>query len=61
MQAVRWLAGGDPGVIADAGLGIAAAGLTAAAAWGPAGLVGPAIVGPWWLRALLPLLMGAAL
>jgi signal transduction histidine kinase len=61
MQAVRWLEGGDPGVIADVGLGIAAAGLTAAAAWGPAGLVGPAVVGPWWLRALLPLLMGAAL
>src|SRR5580698_2588972 len=61
MQAVRWLEAGDPGVIADAALGIAAAGLTAVAAWGPAGLVGPAIVGPWWLRALLPLLMGAAL
>jgi len=61
MQAVRWLEGVDPGVIADAGLGIAAAGLTAAAAWGPAGLVGPAVVGPWWLRALLPLLLGAAL
>jgi signal transduction histidine kinase len=61
MQVVRWLEGADPGVIADAGLGIAAAGLTAVAAWGPAGLVGPAVVGPWWLRALLPLLMGAAL
>jgi signal transduction histidine kinase len=61
MQAVRWLERGDPGVIADAGLGIVAAGLTAVAAWGPAGLVGPAVVGPWWLRALLPLLLGAAL
>ncbi len=61
MQAVRRVAGGDPGVIADAGLGIAAAGLTAVAVWGPAGLVGPAIVGPWWLRALLPLIMGASL
>jgi signal transduction histidine kinase len=55
------LAGGEAGVIADAGMGIATAGLTAVAAWGPPGLVGPAIVGPWWLRALLPLLMGAAL
>jgi signal transduction histidine kinase len=61
MQAVRRLAGGDPGVIADAGLGIAAAGLTAVAAWGPPGLVGTAIAEPSWLRALLPLLMGAPL
>jgi signal transduction histidine kinase len=61
MQAVRRLAGGDPGVIVDAGLGIAAAGLTAVAAWGPPGSVGPAIAGPWWLRALLPLIVGAAL
>ena len=34
MQAVRRLAGGDPGIIADAGLGIAGAGLIAVAAWG---------------------------
>jgi signal transduction histidine kinase len=56
MQAVGRLAGGDPGVIADAGLGIAGAGLTAVAAWGLPGLVATAIGGPWWLRALLPLL-----
>ncbi len=64
MHAVRRLAGGDPGVIADAGLGIAAAGLTAVAAWGPPGrpgLVGTPIDGPSWLLALLPLLMGAPL
>ena len=63
MQAVRRLAGGDPGVIADAGMGIAAAGLIAIAAWGPPpGLIGTAMIpGPWWLRALLPLLMGAPL
>jgi signal transduction histidine kinase len=61
MQAVRRLAGGDPGIIADAGLGIVAAGLTAAAAWGPPGLIGTTIAGPSWLRALLPLLMGAPL
>jgi signal transduction histidine kinase len=45
----------------DAGLGIAAAGLTAVAAWGPRGLIGTTIAGPWWLRALLPLIMGAPL
>jgi signal transduction histidine kinase len=62
MQAVRRLAGGDPGVIADAGLGIAGAGLIAIAAWGGARLVGTeAIVGPSWLLALLPLLVGAPL
>ncbi|HEX6525559.1 MAG TPA: histidine kinase [Streptosporangiaceae bacterium] len=61
MHAVRRLASGDPGVIADAGIGIVAAGLTAVAAWGPPGLIGTTIAGPSWLRALLPLLMGAAL
>ncbi|MGH3283781.1 MAG: sensor histidine kinase [Streptosporangiaceae bacterium] len=61
MQAVRRSAGGDPGIIADAGLGIAAAGLTAVAVWGPPGLIGTAIAGPSWLRALMPLLMGAPL
>ena len=61
MQAVRRLAGGDAGVIVDAGMAIAAAGLTAVAVCGPPGLVGTAIAGPWWLRALLPLLMGAPL
>jgi signal transduction histidine kinase len=62
MQAVRRFAGGDPGMIVDAGLGIAAAGLIAVAAWGPPRLIGPApITGPWWLRALLPLLLGAPL
>jgi signal transduction histidine kinase len=63
MQAVRRLAtGGDPGVIADAGLGIAAAGLIAIAAWGQPRLIGSeAIAGPTWLLALLPLLMGVPL
>ncbi|MGD0246226.1 MAG: histidine kinase [Streptosporangiaceae bacterium] len=61
MRAVRRLTDGDPAFIADAGLGIGAAGLTAIAAWGPAGLVGTAIVGPPWLLGLLPLLMGAPL
>jgi signal transduction histidine kinase len=62
MQADLRFAGGDPGIIADAGLAIAAAGLTAVAAWGPPpGLVGTPIAGPLWLRALLPLLMGAPL
>jgi len=51
-------------MIADAGLGIAAAALTAVAAWGPpgrAGLVGTPIAGPSWLLGLLPLLLGAPL
>src|SRR5215469_6470848 len=61
MQAVRRFAGGDPGMIMDAGMGIAAAGLTAVAAWGPPGLIGTPIAGPLWLRALLPLIMGVPL
>jgi signal transduction histidine kinase len=54
------LAGGAEDIV-DAGMGIAAAALTAVAVWGPPGLVGPAIAGPSWLLALLPLLMGASL
>jgi signal transduction histidine kinase len=62
MQAVGRLAGGDPGVIADAGMGIAGAGLIAVAAWGSPRLIGStAIAGPWWLLALLPLLLGVPL
>jgi signal transduction histidine kinase len=62
MQEVRRLAGGDPGVITDAGIGIAGAGLIAAAAWGSPRLIGgEAIAGPPWLLALLPLLLGAPL
>src|SRR6516165_9114153 len=61
MQAVRRWAGGDPGVIADAGMGILAAGLTAVAVWGPPGLIGTTLAGPVWLLALLPLLMGVPL
>jgi signal transduction histidine kinase len=62
MQAVARLAGADPGVLADAGLGIAAAGLIAVAAWGSPRLIGSeAIVGPWWLLAVLPLSLGGPL
>jgi signal transduction histidine kinase len=62
MQAVGSLAGGDPGTIADAGLGIAAAGLVAIAAWGAPRLIGSeAISGPSWLLVLLPLLLGGPL
>jgi signal transduction histidine kinase len=61
MQAVRRWAGGDPGIIVDAGLAIAAAGLTAVSAWEAPRLLGNPIIGPWWLRALLPLLLGAPL
>jgi signal transduction histidine kinase len=62
MQAVGRLAGGDPGIIADAGMGITGAGLIAVAAWGSPRLIGSeAIAGPWWLLAVLPLLLGAPL
>jgi signal transduction histidine kinase len=62
MQAVGRLAGSDPGIIVDAGLGIAGAGLIAVAAWGSPRLIGSeAIAGPSWLLALLPLLLGAPL
>ena len=63
MQAVRRLAGGDQGAIADTGIGIVGAGLIAMAAWGPPpGLFGTAMIpGPLWLRAVLPLLLGVPL
>jgi signal transduction histidine kinase len=61
MQAVRRIAGGDPGTILDAALAMAGAGLTAVAIWDPAGLAGTRITGPPWLLALLPLLVGAPL
>lgn len=62
MQAVQRWTGGDPGVIADAGLGIAATGLIAIAAWGSPRLIGSeAIAGPAWLLVLLPLLVSVAL
>jgi signal transduction histidine kinase len=62
MQAVRRTVGSDPGVIADAGLGVAGAALIAICAWGWPRLIGSeAISGPSWLLALLPLLIGVAL
>ena len=62
MQAVGRVAGFDPGIVLDAGLGIAAAGLIAVAAWGSPRLIGSeAIAGPWWLLGLLPLLLGGSL
>ncbi len=61
MQAVRRAAGGDPGMILDAGIAIAGTGLITVAAWDPVGLVGTRIAGPPWLLALLPLLLGVPL
>ena len=61
MQAVRRLAGGDPGPLVDAGVAITGAGLTAVAAWDSRVLAGTEAAGPLWLRVLLPLLVGAAL
>jgi signal transduction histidine kinase len=62
MQAVRRFVSGDPGLWADAGLGIVAAGLIAIAGWGSPRLIGSeAIAGPSWLLTLLPLVMGVPL
>ncbi len=61
MRAVRRFTGSDPGILTDAGIAFAGAGVTAIAAWDPAGLAGARIAGPLWLLALLPVLMGAAL
>ena len=62
MQAVGRLASRDPGIVVDAGLGLAAAGLIAIGAWGSPRLIGSeAIAGPWWLLAPLPLLLGVPL
>jgi len=58
MQAVQRFARDNPGAIGDAGIGIAGAGLTAVAAWGPAYLTGTDLAGPPWLLALLPVLTG---
>ena len=48
-------------MLADAGIAMAGAGVTAVLAWDPAGLAGPATAAPPWLLVLLPLIMGAAL
>lgn len=62
MQAVRRFVGGDLGVIADAGIGIAGAALVSVATWGSPRLIGSEVTaGPSWLLALLPLLIGAPL
>jgi signal transduction histidine kinase len=58
---MKWVAGADQGMVIDVGLAITAVGLTALAAWGPRGLIGTVIVGPSWLLAMLPLLIGAPL
>ena len=57
----KWVAGADQGMVIDVGLAITAVGLTAVAAWGPQGLIGTVVVGPSWLLAVLPLLIGAPL
>jgi len=61
MQLTRRPAGPAPGAVADAGLAITGIALTALAAWGHAGPFGTPIAGPPWLRAVLPLLLGAPL
>ena len=58
MQAVRRLAGVDLDLVTDAGVAIAGVALTALAAWAP---WGAAVIGPVWLRAVLPLLAGGPL
>jgi signal transduction histidine kinase len=51
----------SPGTVVDAGLAVAGTGLIAIAAWVPSAPEGTAITGPPWLRAGLPLLIGAPL
>jgi len=53
--------GADQGMVLDVGLAITAIGLTAIAVWGGRGLIGTVVVGPSWLLAVLPLLIGAPL
>ena len=48
-------------MLADAGIAMAGAGVTAVVAWDPACLVGTPTAAPPWLLVLLPLIMGAAL
>jgi len=61
VRLTRRAAGLEPGAVADAGIAIAGIALTALAAWGHAGQIGTPIAGPLWLRAALPLLLGAPL
>ena len=58
MQAARRFAGIDLDLVADAGVAIAGVTLAAVAAWTP---WGAAVIGPVWLRAVLPLLVGGPL
>jgi len=58
MQVARRFAGIDLDLIADAGMAITGVTLAALAAWTP---WGAAVIGPVWLRAVLPLLVGAPL
>jgi signal transduction histidine kinase len=51
----------DLGIIVDTGVAVVGTGLVAAAAWGPESLTGTEIVGPAWLLAVLPVLIGAPL
>ena len=55
------MTGADQGMVLDVGLAITAIGLTAIAVWGGRGLIGTVVVGPSWLLAVLPLLIGAPL
>lgn len=61
MRAVRRVAVGHAGVILDGEIAFAAAALTATAAWAPTHDALNAVTGPAWLRALLPVLLGAPL
>jgi signal transduction histidine kinase len=58
MQVIRRLAGVNLDLITDAGLAITGVALVAIAAWTP---WGASVIGPVWLRVLLPLLVGSPL
>ena len=57
----KWVTGAGQGTVLDVSLAITAIGLTAVAVWGGRGLIGTVVVGPSWLLAVLPLLIGAPL
>jgi signal transduction histidine kinase len=59
MQVARRLSGLDLDLVADVGVAIAGVTLVAVAAW--ATPWGAAVIGPVWLRAVLPLLVGVPL
>jgi signal transduction histidine kinase len=57
----KWVTRAGQGTVLDVSLAITAIGLTAIAVWGGRDLIGTVVIGPSWLLAVLPLLIGAPL